>query len=191
VLRLLFDHPVRTQEAFSIHATSAKPHILPTGQDTLREIEPVLEAYDETRSTLHKLEVTHRSIKPIVTFITSLRDNLNRLMPPSFLDLYDSNRLSHMPRYLKAIIIRAQRGITHLEKDEGKSREIKIFEDYLRDFRSSEASYTSEIKKKAIDEFAWMVEEYRVSLFAQELKTPFPVSRKRLENSVREIERMV
>jgi ATP-dependent helicase HrpA len=36
-----------------------------------------------------------------------------------------------------------------------------------------------------------MVEEYKVSLFAQELKTPFPISRKRLENKVREIERMV
>jgi ATP-dependent helicase HrpA len=191
VIRLLFDRPVRSQEAFFAHASSAKPHILSTGQDTLREIEPVLKAYDETRSTLHSLEVAHRSIKPIVTFIASLRDDLNRLMPPSFLDLYDSDRLSHMTRYMKAIVIRAQRGITHLEKDEGKFREVKIFEDYLRDFRSSESSYISEIKKKAVDEFAWMVEEYKVSLFAQELKTPFPVSRKRLENRVREIERIV
>ncbi|MBN2515228.1 MAG: ATP-dependent RNA helicase HrpA [Deltaproteobacteria bacterium] len=190
-LSLLFDRPVRSQEAFFAHAASAKRHILPTGQDTLREIEPVLKAYDETRSTLHSLEVTHRSIKPIVTFIKSLRDDLNRLVPQSFLDLYDSDRLLHMPRYLKAIVIRVQRGIAHLEKDEGKFREVKIFEDYLRDFRNSEASYTSEIRKKAVDEFAWMVEEYKVSLFAQELKTPVPVSRKRLENRVREIERMV
>jgi len=191
VLRLLFDRPVRSREAFCAHASSAKPHILPTGQNTLREIEPVLKAYDETRATLHRLEVTHRSLKPIVTFIASLRNDLNRLMPPSFLDLYDNDRLSHMPRYLKAIVIRAQRGITHLEKDEGKFREVKIFEDYLRNFRSGDASYTSETKITAVDEFAWMVEEYKVSLFAQELKTPFPVSRKRLENRVKEIERMV
>jgi ATP-dependent helicase HrpA len=36
-----------------------------------------------------------------------------------------------------------------------------------------------------------MIEEYKVSLYAQELKTPYPISRKRLEEKKREIERMI
>jgi ATP-dependent helicase HrpA len=46
-------------------------------------------------------------------------------------------------------------------------------------------------KKAAVENFRWMVEEFRVSLFAQELKTRFPISRKKLEDAKKEIERMV
>jgi ATP-dependent helicase HrpA len=49
----------------------------------------------------------------------------------------------------------------------------------------------SEEKLKLIEEYRWMIEEYKVSLFAQELKTAFPVSRKRLEKKRQEIERIV
>ena len=46
-------------------------------------------------------------------------------------------------------------------------------------------------KKKAIEELKWMIEEYKVSLFAQEIKTAFPISVKRLEKKLQEIERMI
>ena len=46
-------------------------------------------------------------------------------------------------------------------------------------------------KREALEEFRWMIEEFKVSLFAQELKTLFPVSEKRLEKKLKEIERMV
>jgi ATP-dependent helicase HrpA len=50
---------------------------------------------------------------------------------------------------------------------------------------------TSEEKRVAVESFRWMLEEFRVSLFAQELKTRFPVSRKKLEEVRKEIERML
>ena len=51
--------------------------------------------------------------------------------------------------------------------------------------------HASPEKKEALEAYRWMVEEFKVSLFAQELKTPFPISEKRLEEKRREIERMV
>jgi ATP-dependent helicase HrpA len=45
-------------------------------------------------------------------------------------------------------------------------------------------------KREALEELAWMIEEYNVSIFAQELKTAGPMSPKRLEEKIREIERM-
>jgi ATP-dependent helicase HrpA len=42
-----------------------------------------------------------------------------------------------------------------------------------------------------VESFRWMLEEFRVSLFAQELKTRFPVSKKKLEDARREIEGML
>ena len=50
---------------------------------------------------------------------------------------------------------------------------------------------TSEDKRQAIENFFWLLEEYKVSIFAQELKTAVPVSPKRLDNMLLEIERMV
>jgi len=48
--------------------------------------------------------------------------------------------------------------------------------------------YTEE-KKMLIEELFWMIEEYKVSLFAQELKTPYPVSPKKLNQMIEEIEK--
>ncbi|MBP7016833.1 MAG: DUF3418 domain-containing protein [Smithella sp.] len=44
-------------------------------------------------------------------------------------------------------------------------------------------------KKTMVEEFFWMIEEYKVSLFAQELKTPYPVSPKKLNQLMEDIEK--
>jgi ATP-dependent helicase HrpA len=72
-----------------------------------------------------------------------------------------------------------------------KDEEIKIFTVKLQDMVNSVAVGDSEEKLKAIEEYRWMVEEYKISLFAQELKTALPVSPKRLEKKIQEIERSI
>jgi ATP-dependent helicase HrpA len=47
-----------------------------------------------------------------------------------------------------------------------------------------------EEKKEMIEELFWMIEEYKVSLFAQELKTPYPISPKKLNQLIEEIEKL-
>ncbi|MBI4633812.1 MAG: DUF3418 domain-containing protein [Deltaproteobacteria bacterium] len=51
--------------------------------------------------------------------------------------------------------------------------------------------YATGEKRRALEEFVWMIEEYKVSLFGQELKTAIPISRKRIEARMGEIERML
>jgi ATP-dependent helicase HrpA len=96
-----------------------------------------------------------------------------------------------MVRYLKALMIRAERGLLHLEKDRSKTREIKPFEEFLQDSLNNLTPLTSVEKRQTLEDFRWLIEEYKVSLFAQELKTPYPVSKKRLAEKMREIERML
>jgi ATP-dependent helicase HrpA len=48
----------------------------------------------------------------------------------------------------------------------------------------------SQEKIEELETFRWMIEEFRVSLFAQELKTPYPISSKRLRKKLGEIQRM-
>jgi ATP-dependent helicase HrpA len=57
--------------------------------------------------------------------------------------------------------------------------------------QASLSIHASKEKREAVEGYRWLLEEFKVSLFAQELKTPFPVSEKRLEEKRREVERII
>jgi ATP-dependent helicase HrpA len=57
-------------------------------------------------------------------------------------------------------------------------------------FKDDTSVSCPEEKKKLIEELFWMIEEYKVSLFAQELKTPYPVSPKKMNKLIEEIEKL-
>ena len=79
----------------------------------------------------------------------------------------------------------------NFKKDKSKVKEINIFTESLDKILKGLSPRASTEKKEAVEEYFWLVEEYKVSLFAQELKTAIPVSKKRLEKKRKEIERMV
>ena len=93
-------------------------------------------------------------------------------------------------RYIKALTIRAQRGVLNFEKDQARANELQPYADKLEELMITLSPSVSEEKKNAIEAYFWLIEEYKVSLFAQELKTAFPVSKKRLNQKLKEIERM-
>jgi ATP-dependent helicase HrpA len=102
---------------------------------------------------------------------------LQRLVPKRFLADTPWARLQHLPRYLKAITLRLDKLRADPARDAARMNEVKPQEQrYWR--------LVAE-RKGAVDErmedFRWLLEELRVSFFAQELKTPQPVSVKRLE----------
>jgi len=187
----LFSKNIRTYATFIDYAKKVAGQILPVGQDVLAKIKPVLKSYYDTDIFIQNFEKANRFDKGAMQYLVHLRDELCLLMPHDFLIKYNDERLTHIIRYLKAVSIRAERGISNLEKAFSKSAEIKIFSDKLQDMVKSIAVETSEEKLKAIQEYKWMIEEYKVSVFAQELKTAFPVSQKRLERKVQEIERII
>jgi len=112
-------------------------------------------------------------------------------MPESFLEVNPRERWPDLVRYMKALSLRAEKGLLNQAKDRAKIEEIRVFDDRLRDLRKGLSSSTSAEKRESINEWAWMIEEYRVSLFTQEMKTAYPVSRKRLAARLKEIEEMI
>ena len=60
----------------------------------------------------------------------------------------------------------------------------------ISSFKDAISVDCSEEKKKKLEELFWMIEEYKVSLFAQELKTPYPVSPKKLSQLIEAIEKL-
>jgi ATP-dependent helicase HrpA len=191
VIRTLFNKNIRSEKAFSQHAQSVSSIILSTGKELLDSVIPVITANRETRSLIYDLENSNRNNNPVKQFLNSLKDELMRLVPESFTDLYDGDRLVQIERYVKAVGIRAQRAAVDFEKDLSKAEEFKIFtKNLVKLLKTLSPSVTAE-KRKAIEEFFWLIEEYKVSLFAQELKTAIPVSKKRLNKKLEEIKRMI
>ena len=106
--------------------------------------------------------------------VAELRDQLARLLASGWLARTPWARLQHIPRYLKAAGIRLDKLRNDPERDRRLAAEIASLETpYRRQAARGAAS-------AELEQFGWLLEELRVSLFAQELRTPVPVSVKRL-----------
>ena len=107
------------------------------------------------------------------------QQQLQRLMPRDFLARTPWTQLQHVVRYLKAIVLRLDKVRTDPARDQAR----------LADIRPQEARFWREVAERKgvtdarLQEFRWLLEELRVSLFAQELRTPQPVSVKRLDKA--------
>jgi ATP-dependent helicase HrpA len=123
-------------------------------------------------------------------FIGRRQDDLDRLVPRNFIALYDPDRLERLPLYIRAILIRTQRAVVDLEKDHRKAEIIRPFSEHLDIMLSTLSPATSAAKRHAIESYFWLLEAFKVSVFAQELKAPQPVSARRLEEKIAEIDRM-
>ncbi|MDI6616792.1 MAG: DUF3418 domain-containing protein, partial [Syntrophaceae bacterium] len=189
VMRLLFGRDIRTKEAFDEYAKTARQALFPRVQELLQGVIPVLRARGETDETLRRIESASRANRAAQTFIAALRGDIDRLMPEGFVECYDDERLTNIPRYLRAAAVRAERGITHLDKDAIKAANVRPFTDKLDEMGGQVSSPSAE-RRQAMEEYQWLVEEYKISVFAPEMKTARPVSPKRLQEKIGEIERM-
>ena len=190
IINKLFLKNIRSKDTFFAYAESITQSILSEGRELLNQSLPVLEAYHETRTTIYALETAHNTNKAVLEFLKGLRTELSKLVPETFVDLYDADRIIHLIRYMKALEIRARRAVVDFEKDRAKADDIQIFTKSLNQLLKGLSPTTSKEKKAAIEAYFWLIEEYKVSIFAQELKTSVPVSKKRLKEKLKEIERM-
>ena len=102
---------------------------------------------------------------------------LARLMPKRFISATPWAQLAHLPRYLKAVVMRLDKLRADPIRDAQRLAELRPIEQrYWRHLAERKG-----VPDTRLEEFRWLLEELRVSLFAQELRTPQPVSAKRLE----------
>ena len=109
---------------------------------------------------------------------------LQRLVPKRFLAATPWPQLQHLPRYLKAIVAAAGQAARRPgARRAAPGRAAAARAALLR--RVAERKGAADAR---LDEFRWLLEELRVSFFAQELRTPQPVSVKRLQKAWEQIE---
>ncbi len=100
-----------------------------------------------------------------------------RLVTKRFLAATPWARIAHVPRYLKAIVMRLDKLKADPARDASRLAELRPLEQR----QAKKLAERRGARDPRLDEFRWWLEELRVGLFAQELKTPQPVSAKRLE----------
>ena len=118
-----------------------------------------------------------RDARPSKSVADDITAQMARLVSKRFVANTPWAQLGHLPRYLKAIVLRLDKLRTEPARDLRLMAEVQPLEQaYLRLLAQRKGKPDARL-----DEFRWLLEELRVGLFAQELRTAQPVSVKRLE----------
>jgi ATP-dependent helicase HrpA len=111
--------------------------------------------------------------------LQDIRSQLDHLVYVGFMSHTPYERLRHFPRYVKAIAVRLRKLAEAPDRDRARRADIERL--WLMWRQRSEVLVREQGRDPELETFRWMLEELRVSQFAQELRTPGPVSVKRLE----------
>jgi ATP-dependent helicase HrpA len=191
VLNRLLLKDIRGKEEFEACAAALSKEIFEEYRIVQEHAIAILKAFDRTRSYLNNLEAINKSNQAVLSLCTEIRSDMSSLVPHDFPEIYAPGRMTGIPRYLRAMEIRAERGANNPGKDRIKAELLEIYVNALRKMADGLSSHASMEKKTGLDDFRWMIEEFKVSIFAQELGTAFPVSAKRLDKLRNELERIV
>ncbi|GAB3270625.1 ATP-dependent RNA helicase HrpA [Parahaliea aestuarii] len=156
---------------------------------------PVVQAANELetllRNALTPLSSARQGLAKLKggQFDTARRDidaQLQVLLAPGFLRDTPGNWLAQYPRYMKALAQRVERLNGQLDKDQRNSGLLSALWQPLAEAMAARPGLL--LLCAAASEYRWMHEEFRVSLFAQQLGTRLPVSQKRLESQWQAVE---
>ena len=108
-----------------------------------------------------------------------MHEQLRHLVYPGFFSATPWEHLAHLPRYLQAMRLRLDKYGNSIERDARNAASVERFWKWYQERLDKQRK--AGLISPELEAFRWLIEELRVSLFAQELKTPLPVSVKRLE----------
>jgi ATP-dependent helicase HrpA len=109
--------------------------------------------------------------------LLDINTQLAMLLPPDFIESTPQPWLGHLPRYLKAIARRLARLPAEARRDGELAARVRPFVTALKTLQSRPP--TGELRGE-LQQLRWMIEEFRVSLYAQDLKAVMRVSEQRL-----------
>ena len=161
---------VRTPEEFDALLAEIKPKVAGEVRRIVVGIAPGLADSANMRAELAKWQGPA---------IDDMRAQLDFYLPKHAITLHGAGHLQHLPRYIEAMRIRLED--MSLDPDRDADRQM-VIDDAKRYLAQKMATLPANRKKsKAYKDILWRIEELRVSIFAQRLGTPQPVSQRRIE----------
>ena len=157
---------------FNQRALEAKSRVSLIAQELMRLVQTLLAEHAS-------LQKRFANLKGFPTVLEDLQAQVGQLLPKNFLVYWPFEKLSLFPRYLKGIDVRIEKLRNNPARDSQLMAEWKSLAGPWE--REQLAKRKAGVNDPQLEEFRWLLEELRVGLFAQELKTPMPVSVKRLQ----------
>jgi ATP-dependent helicase HrpA len=165
---------VRNRKEFEARAAKAKTRLTEVANELCRLTAQILVDYQQLRAKLNEPR-----FGAYTRALADVRMQLKELLPQGFLVSVPFERLRNYPRYLEAIGMRLDKLASNPERDAHWQQQLaRLWQTYTA---RTEQDRLRGVRDDKVQEFRWMLEELRVSLWAQQLKTPYPVSFKRLE----------
>ncbi len=171
------DELPRNEKAFKEQIKRARSRLPAVKEALSRYLQETAAVYAELNSKLGKHPLTHL-----------LRLRLQTLLAAGFATRTPWAQWPRLPIYLKAMTLRLEKYSSNPARDAAREADIQELEQMWQEKTDSLIKQGLPISD-GLAAFKWMIEELRVSLFAQELKTPYPVSVKRLLKEWEKIEK--
>ena len=162
------DELPRNEKAFKEQIKRARSRLPAVKEALSRYLQETAAAYAELNSKLGKHPLTHL-----------MRQRLQTLLAAGFATRTPWAQWPRLPIYLKAMTLRLEKYSGNPARDAAREADIQELEQMWQEKTDSLIKQGQPVSDD-LAAFKWMIEELRVSLFAQELKTPYPVSVKRL-----------
>ena len=171
--RLAAEQPLpRSEKTFTNLLESRRSQLNEVADRLSAIVTLIFKEWRAVRSGLEKL-----GSPSFVSAVDDINSQLKALLPPDFIESVPRPWLDYLPRYLKAIGRRMERLPANARRDAELAAKVKPF---ITGMQALAAQLTRPTIPANLLQLRWMIEEYRVSLFAQELKTLMKVSDKRL-----------
>lgn len=171
------DELPRNEKAFKEQIKRARSRLPAVKEALSRYLQETVAAYAELNGKLGKHPLTHL-----------LRLRLQTLLAAGFANRTPWAQWPRLPIYLKAMTLRLEKYSGNPARDAAREADIQELEQMWQEKTDGLVRQGLPVSDN-LAAFKWMIEELRVSLFAQELKTPYPVSVKRLMKEWEEINR--
>lgn len=166
----------RTRQKFQELLDLGRPNLYRIGEKTATLLENVLKKRFEIIQRLREFKSNELSY-----FVLDIEQQLDNLMPKELFLQINVEHFEQYPRYLRAIEVRLDKA-PHLGKKDKDNTEL--IGEYWNRFEDLKGQVNIS-KQEEVSFYRWMLEEFRVSLFAQSLGTNLPVSIQRLEKQLK------
>lgn len=171
---------IRDKAAFDARVVKARTRLIDVANEVCGLVNEILTEYYALRPRIQQ-----PGAQAWQRLMNDIKAQLKALLPNGFIVSAPYARLKHFPRYLKAIDVRLTKFPSNPTRD-------AQWQDTLANWWRSwsqrlDVDRARGVRNPKLEEFRWMQEELRVSLWAQQLKTPYPVSFKRVEKAWEEI----
>jgi ATP-dependent helicase HrpA len=167
----------KNAEQFADRMQAGKPRLALIAQEISRHALAALQAYADLQKKMAQAKAASSSA------YADIQLQVQALIFPKFVADIPYAQLVHLPRYLKAIAMRIDKMRANPSRDAQCQKDwesvARPWQKLLQGSKGAAAYAMSE--DQALADFRWQLEELRVALYAQELKTPTPMSLKRLE----------